>query len=303
MKGGRNRIIFSYLLLASAAVLFAVSLVVVRGWNAGTPAVPAEAESSTGAWVAAATGAESGPVSETRAAGRPEVQPGARVAIVIDDVGNNMEELEPFLALPMPLTFAVMPVRTFSEESVARIRSAGKSYIMHQPMEPVGDANPGPGAIFNDMSREEIWSTLDQNLASLGGAAGLNNHMGSLVTADKRTMGYILDYIEEKKMFFLDSLTTGESVAAELSLERNVPYMKRNSMFLDNNRESEYIERALRSGFKLAGQSGRAVMIGHVWDEHLARLLLDLYPEFNEAGYSFDDIGNMILLGQEQDEE
>ena len=69
-------------------------------------------------------------------------------------------------------------------------------------------------------------------------------------------------------------------------------------MFLDNERERDYIERALRSGFSLAETSGRAVMIGHVWDEHLAELLLELYPEFTEKGFSFDDIGSMIYLGR-----
>jgi polysaccharide deacetylase 2 family uncharacterized protein YibQ len=169
-------------------------------------------------------------------------------------------------------------------------------------MEAEGGANPGEGAIYSGMGRDEVYRLLDENIASLGGASGMNNHMGSKVTADAETMGYVLDFLNEKGMFFLDSLTTGESVAGILAKERGLPYLERNSMFLDNNREREYIERALRSGFEIAGQSGRAVMIGHVWDQHLAELLLELYPEFTEAGYSFDDIGNMIYLGR-QDEE
>ena len=217
-------------------------------------------------------------------------------------MGNNLEELEPFLKLPMALTFAVMPGRAYTRESVDLIKAAGKSVIMHQPMEPVGDANPGDGAIYAGMSREEIYTILDDNLHSLGGALGLNNHMGSKVTADYITMKYILSYLKEKGMFFVDSLTTGESVAEDLAAEMDVPFLERNSMFLDNKRERDYVERALRSGFSIAEKSGRAVMIGHIWDEHLAELLLELFPEFTDAGFTFDDVGNMIYLGQQDTE-
>ncbi len=227
---------------------------------------------------------------------------GRQVALVLDDVGNSLEELEPFLHLPMKITFAVMPGRRFTEESVNRIKDAGQMYIIHQPMEPEGDADPGVGAIYSGMTREEVFTVLDTNLSGLDGAAGMNNHMGSKVTADEEIMSYILSYLKEKNMFFLDSLTTGKSVAGEIAGLMDVPFIKRNSMFLDNTRERDYIERALRSGFSIAEKSGRAVMIGHVWDEHLAELLLELFPEFSDAGFSFDDVGNMIYLGRQGQE-
>jgi polysaccharide deacetylase 2 family uncharacterized protein YibQ len=221
------------------------------------------------------------------------------VAIVIDDVGNSLDELQPYLNLPMPITFAVMPQRKFSRESVEQIQAAGQFYIMHQPMQPLGDQDPGAGAILVGMDREQVRETMARNLASLGGAPGINNHMGSKVTADQETMEYVLGYLKEEGMFFLDSLTIGNSVGAEVAEALQLPHTVRNSMFLDNNRERDYVERALRSGFEIAANSGRAVMIGHVWDETLADLLLELYPEFDEAGFSFDDIGSMIYLGQQ----
>ncbi len=224
---------------------------------------------------------------------------GPRVALVLDDVGNNLDELEPFLHLPMKITFAVMPGRQFTEESVRRIKAAGQMFIVHQPMEPEGDSDPGVGAIYSGMTRDEVYRTLDENLAPLKGVAGMNNHMGSKVTADTEIMSYILSYLKERNMFFLDSLTTGKSVAGEIAGEMGVPFIKRNSMFLDNTRERDYVERALRSGFSIAEKSGRAVMIGHVWDEHLAELLLELFPEFSDAGFTFDDVGNMIYLGRQ----
>lgn len=295
----------SYILLGGTALILALTLLLVRSWTerSGQPVeAPVSGTVPVERPVEGPPEAEPAAVAVTRGAEEalPEKLP--IVAIVIDDVGNSLEELDPFLNLPIPVTFAVMPLRTHTAESVAQIKAAGKSYIIHQPMEARGGANPGEGAIYSGMKRDEVYRLLEENIASLGGVGGMNNHMGSKVTADAETMGYVLDFLNEKGMFFLDSLTTGESVAGTLAKERGLPYLERNSMFLDNNREREYIERALRSGFEIAGQSGRAVMIGHVWDHHLAELLLELYPEFTEAGYSFDDIGNMIYLGR-QDED
>jgi uncharacterized protein len=291
----------SYILLGGTALILALTLLLVRSW---TERVVQPAEAAVSGTVPVERALEAEPAAHVSAKGATETRPEKllNVAIVIDDVGNSLEELKPFLKLPLPVTFAVMPLRTYTAESVERIKAAGKSYIMHQPMEAEGGANPGEGAIYSGMERDEVYRILEENIASLGGVSGMNNHMGSRVTADAETMGYILDFLNEKGMFFLDSLTTGESVAGNLAKERDLPYLERNSMFLDNNRERDYIERALRSGFEIAGQSGRAVMIGHVWDQHLAELLLELYPEFTEAGYSFDDIGNMIYLGRQEEE-
>jgi len=295
---GKSKTYLSYLLLAATAPMLGISIALVRGWIERTEtekaALPVSEPEKPTEPVVPPVIKPAEPEAKTSAV----VPPAAEIYIVIDDVGNSLEELEPFLSLPMPITFAVMPQRRFTRESVELIQKAKKYYIMHQPMEPVGDADPGEGAIFTGMSKEEISGQLDANLATLGGAPGINNHMGSKATADIETMRAVLEYLKERNMFFLDSVTTGESVAGTIAAEISLPYIERNSMFLDNERERDYIERALRSGFSLAETSGRAVMIGHVWDEHLAELLLELYPEFTEKGFSFDDIGSMIYLGR-----
>ena len=295
---GKSKLYLSYLLLGTTTLMLGISIALVQGWMERTETdravLPVSEPERPMEPVEPPVIVPSKPEGKSSA-----VLPVApEVFIVIDDVGNSLEELEPFLSLPIPVTFAVMPLRRYSRESVELIQKAKKYYIMHQPMEPVGDADPGEGAIFTGMSKEEIYTLLDTNLATLGGAPGINNHMGSKATADGETMRTVLEYLKERNMFFLDSVTTGESVAGRIAAEISLPYAERNSMFLDNERERDYIERALRSGFSLAETSGRAVMIGHVWDEHLAELLLELYPEFTEKGFSFDDIGSMIYLGR-----
>ncbi|WP_319561069.1 divergent polysaccharide deacetylase family protein [Marispirochaeta sp.] len=300
---GKSKTYLSYLLLGATALMLGISIALVQGWIEKSEAVKVVAPETP---LKVST---SDKIAEPAEPPEPAPKPSAvipvppKIYVVIDDVGNNLAELEPFLALPMPITFAVMPQRRYTRQAVERIQQEKKHYIMHQPMEPVGDADPGVGAIYTGMTKTEIYDLLNMNLASMGGAPGMNNHMGSKATADSETMQTVLKYLKEQNMFFLDSVTTGESVAGRIAAEISLPYIERNSMFLDNKRERDYVERALRSGFSLAETSGRAVMIGHVWDEHLAELLLELYPEFTDEGFSFDDIGSMIYLGRQDVDE
>ena len=213
---------------------------------------------------------------------------------VIDDVGNSLEQLDRFLKIPGPVVFAVMPERRYTEESVKRIKASGKMVIVHQPMEPVGNADPGKGAIYVDMDEDEIIKTLEENLRSVGPVTGINNHMGSKVTTDPETMKVVLNFLKERKMFFLDSVTNTNLVGSELALEIGVPYLKRNSMFLDNESDRESVLSAIKKGQETAEKKGHAVMIGHVMTESLAELLMELYPTFMEDGFTVKDLSDLL---------
>ncbi len=65
------------------------------------------------------------------------------LAIIIDDAGYSLRELQAFLDLPVPLTVAVLPNLPHSTEAARRVLAAGKDLILHCPMEPTGGENPG----------------------------------------------------------------------------------------------------------------------------------------------------------------
>ena len=180
-----------------------------------------------------------------------------------------------------------MPGRPFSEESARRIIKAGFEIILHQPMEPLGGQNPGVGAIVTGMSEDEIIAVLDGNLKGLPSIMGINNHMGSKATADEKTMKSVMKYLSKKGMFFIDSFTTGRSVGEKVAEELNVPYAKRNSVFLDNDDDVERIENALRTGADVAGQMGNAILIGHVKTGALAKVIDKVSQELKDNGYAF----------------
>lgn len=223
------------------------------------------------------------------------------LVFVIDDVGHNTWQLQPFLDLPFPITLSVLPGLPLTGQSAAMIRKAGKELMLHQPMEALNGLDPGPGAIRADMDDETIRRTLRQNLAQVPGAAGMNNHMGSKATSDSRVMSTILDETAAAGIYFLDSLTVSDSVVHSVaSLMRQSTWER--TVFLDNTPDKASILHYIAEGTKTAEKRGYAVMIGHVWSAQLAQTLADLYPSLIEQGFSLSTISRIMMDADDDDD-
>jgi len=207
------------------------------------------------------------------------------LVFVIDDAGNNLRDLEPFLNIPGPLTIAVLPGLPHSAEAAKRIRAVGKEVILHQPMEAIGGQNPGPGAIFSNMSELEIREVLARNIAEVGPVNGINNHQGSKITMEKQTMQVILSFCKENNLYFLDSRTTSDSVASEVARQVGIKFTERN-VFIDNEQNKDAMLRYIGNGLTRAQRNGSAVMIGHTWSPELAPLLKEQFPLLTGQGYT-----------------
>ncbi len=193
-----------------------------------------------------------------------------RLALIIDDAGYDLSALQPFLELPIPLAVAVLPNLPNSAEAARRVRGAGKELLLHLPMEPEGDEDPGPGVLLTGQSAAEIERLLDAALESVPGAVGVNNHMGSKATADHAFMTGLLDALDRRGLFFVDSRTTTQTVAASEAERAGVPYLAR-KVFLDA--VDGGIEKSLDAAVAAAARAGSAVAIGHVQTDGLAAIL------------------------------
>ncbi|WP_255948231.1 divergent polysaccharide deacetylase family protein [Brucepastera parasyntrophica] len=161
------------------------------------------------------------------------------LVFVFDDAGHNLNQLQPFLDLPFPCTIAVLPGLQYSKEAADRIRAAGKELILHQPMQAENlSFDPGPGAIMPGMTRAEIKEIIRKNIREVGPVAGMNNHEGSLITADWDAMDAVLELVREEGIFFLDSRTTANTAAPAIAREKNMTIWER-SVFLDNSQEKK----------------------------------------------------------------
>jgi polysaccharide deacetylase 2 family uncharacterized protein YibQ len=215
------------------------------------------------------------------------------VVFVIDDAGNNLRELEPFLRIPGPLTIAVLPGLPNSAEAAKRIRAAGKEVFLHQPMEAIGGQDPGPGAIYSGMGAAEIRAILTRNIEEIGPITGMNNHQGSKITMDKNIMETILAFCVENGLYFLDSRTTAETVVPSAARQLGIKIGERD-VFLDNGQDRDSMLQYITIGLEKAGKNGSAVMIGHTWSPALAPLLADQFPRFIENGYTIKTAGDII---------
>lgn len=215
------------------------------------------------------------------------------LVFVIDDVGYNLRDLEPFLKFSGPLTLAVLPGLSFSAEAARRIRAAGKEVFLHQPMEAVGGQDPGPGAIRTGMSREEIRALVNRNLDEIWPVAGINNHEGSRITQDEDAMETILALCRERGILFLDSRTTAETAAPKAARLLGMSIGERD-VFVDNVQDRESMIGYINTGLARAGRNGSAIMIGHVWSRGLAPLLSEMYPGLREQGYTLVPASTVI---------
>jgi polysaccharide deacetylase 2 family uncharacterized protein YibQ len=186
------------------------------------------------------------------------------VAIVIDDFGYWKGGVaSEMLELDLPLTVSVLPTLPYSAAMLARARETGHCTLLHLPME----AEEGNGydiePVRTTMSGDEIRGMVEDYLDQLDGVDGVNNHQGSLATTDVRVMEEVLGVLRRRRLFFLDSLTSANSVAYNTARELGVP-AARNRVFLDDDTEDpEVVSERLRRLVELAGKHGSAIGIGH----------------------------------------
>lgn len=191
-------------------------------------------------------------------------KPYPRVAIVIDDMGQDMARLKDLVALNAPITVAVLPNLIHSKQTATEAHQRGLEVLLHLPMEPreTGSNNPGKGALLVDMGPDEIKRKMEEDLKTVPFATGINNHMGSRFTEDEGRMRTVLGVVKKKKMYFLDSRTSPHSVAGRLAAELGVRNADRN-VFLDNTLEKDYIKGQIAELVAIAKKHGSAIAIGH----------------------------------------
>lgn len=186
------------------------------------------------------------------------------LAIIIDDLGDSPLFARKLVSLRLSLTFSVIPHTRRTRDVLAIAQEAGLEVILHQPMEPVSypQHDPGEGALFVSMDAGQIQQILQENFALVPGAAGMNNHMGSLFTQDRARMELVLEEVKRRGLFVVDSLTHPRSRVVQAAASAGVPCLVRD-VFLDNVQTERAVLRQLRKAEAVARRKGRAIAIGH----------------------------------------
>lgn len=220
--------------------------------------------------------------------------PRARLAIVIDDLGEAPARLDAFVPISAHLSMSVLPRLPNSTRDAQGVLDLGQELLLHQPMEPMSpDLDPGPGAIYLGMGADEIQRILQENLSLLPPeVVGVNNHMGSQVTQEEEVMAVVLEYLHRQGLFFLDSSTAMDSVVPALTRKRGMAVLV-NRLFLDNRDDYLHIREMLEeAGFRALSQ-GDFIAIGHARVK-TAQAIQDSLPFFQEKRIQLVHVSDLI---------
>ena len=212
----------------------------------------------------------------------------AYLSLIIDDLGQNLPRDRRVLALPGPVTTAVMPDTPHAAEFAREAHKAGKIVILHMPMDPA----TGPFAWHPDLPVDELEKRLNAAFKAVPYASGINNHMGSRMTSQPQAMAWLMGNLQQRHKFFVDSRTSAQTVAAAQAQKIGLASVSRD-VFLDDVRTEQAIAMQLETAIKLARKQGSAVMIGHPYPQTLAVLEREL-PKLKAQGIDWIDIRQMI---------
>jgi uncharacterized protein len=207
----------------------------------------------------------------------------ARLAIILDDLGNDRTAAEAIFALPYPLTISVLPNHPHSVDIAEEAHRKGYQVMLHLPMESVGEAKAESQELRPGMSGSDVSALVNGFLRAVPDVAGVNNHQGSQSTADVALMEELMPVLREHRLFYIDSRTTAATVAFDAAQRAGVQSGYRNVPFLDDVADLKAVRKQLTLALREARQKGEAIAIGH---PHAATLkaLSEVLPEAKTQG-------------------
>lgn len=214
--------------------------------------------------------------------------PPAYLSLIIDDLGQTPSRDSRALALPGPVTLAVMPDTPHAAEFARQAHQAGKTVIVHMPMDPA----EGPFAWWPNLPEDELHKRLNAAFEAVPFAAGLNNHEGSRMTAEAGAMALLAAELQQRGLFLIDSRTSAATQAAAQAQAIGLASVSRD-VFLDDVRTPEAIAEQLQKAIALAHKQGSAVVIGHPYPQTLS-VLEQALPELKAQGVEMISIRQMI---------
>ena len=229
---------------------------------------------------------------------RPRKIPGiplaikGKIAIVLDDWGYNLNNLEALGRIKYPLTVAVLPRLSYSRVIASLLHGRGLEIILHLPMEPREKYRLEKNTIMTYFNKEDVENIINDDLTSIVYAKGVSNHMGSYATQNSGTMETVFKNLKRRNLYFLDSVVSSQSVCSDLARRMGLGFIKRD-VFLDNKEEAAYIRGQIHKLKLVARVKGQAIGIGH--DRRLTlEVLKEAMPELEKEGYKLVFVSELV---------
>lgn len=213
------------------------------------------------------------------------------IAIIIDDMGNHWRQAERLINLPYPMTLAFLPHRKHTPALARKAFRHNKEIMLHAPMENTLGLALGPGALTTSMTEDEIKESLRESLRSIPYVQGVNNHMGSLLTQQPKQMNWVMEELFRYPLYFVDSRTIADSVAARVSQSHQIPTLTRD-IFLDHVQERDAVHAQFQLLIQRAREKGFAIAIGHP-HEVTVSYLEEALRNLDEEGISIATVSGL----------
>ncbi|MCZ6829539.1 MAG: divergent polysaccharide deacetylase family protein [Gammaproteobacteria bacterium] len=227
----------------------------------------------------------------------PRFRP-ATVVLIIDDLGHHLAQGLRAVELPGKVTLAILPHTPGARLLAERATAAGKEVILHAPMSNVHHKPLGPGGLTDDMTEQDFRETLSLSLRSTPHARGVSNHMGSYLTGQREPMVWLMQELGQRGLYFVDSRTSSNTVAASTAAEFQIPTLSR-QVFLDNIPSPDAIASRFEEVLELASRMGIGVAIGHPYDPTLEYLQKTL-PTLSARGYRLALVSEALVFKARQ---
>jgi polysaccharide deacetylase 2 family uncharacterized protein YibQ len=212
----------------------------------------------------------------------PEKKRLPQVAIIIDDLGYDKKIARDLIELSSGLTLSILPHSPFQNSIVRLSKKKGIETMLHLPMEPLEYPNvdPGPGTLLISMTPDELIQQLKINLNAVPDVKGVNNHMGSRMTAESSQLYQIFSVLKKKNLYFVDSRTSAKTLCKPSARLFQIPFAQRD-VFLDHQQEARFIRKQIKELIRIARRNGYAVGIGHP-HEITYSILRQMLPEMQK---------------------
>lgn len=218
--------------------------------------------------------------------------PKVRLAIIVDDGGYGGALTDTILDLDPNLTLAILPNTPHGTEIAKAAHEKGFEIMLHMPMENSDPDLKHPGQINVAMTEEEIKRWTKDALSQIPHVLGVNNHTGSKFTTDAKAMALFMDIIKEADLYFVDSKTTPDTRAYDVSKAFGVPSATRD-LFLDHVNETSEIRRRFAEVVKMAQNHGEAIAICH-FRPNTAAVLGELLATLEAEGVTLVHASELI---------
>ncbi len=211
-----------------------------------------------------------------------------KVAIILDDAGH-LNNIQKFNDLKIKLNISILPNLKYTKINYEDIKKSNYLFPMiHIPMEPKNFENYDKNNlnfITTQDSEYDIYKKLNDFYNQIPSRFA-NNHMGSKISESSTHTNYILKYLKQLNIHFLDSKTTSKTKFSSSSKILDYKIIV-NDIFLDNNNNFDYIKKQFLNGLKLSSLKKPTIMIGHITKDQTYKFLNWLSKSNLKKDYDF----------------